>query len=233
MAPWPRAGRIATVARGQGGMPLALRLNDRLGPAGCTRAVPDVPGFKPWHDTAGALDAAAGGEQECRILIRGQQLRAMRLGVLDRGASFCMAGQTGRIFSSLPSAAAGCRSGRTWRELALARPAPELVFAVPSGSACLWAVWSAFRSAAMPVAVCFAQRAFVVAAAAGMTCIWRGLTLELSGRRRYGALAARCKNSHCDARPGRHAVGSPLERPVRPRWVHTGGARCAWIQTLA
>jgi hypothetical protein len=139
MAPWPRAARITTAARGQGGMPLALRLNDRLGPAGRTRAVPDVPGFQPWPDTAAILVAAAGGEQGYRILIRGQQLRAMRLDVLDRRTSFGMAGQTGGIFSSLPSATAGCRSGSTWRELALAKPAPELVFAGPSGSACLWA----------------------------------------------------------------------------------------------
>ena len=44
----------------------------------------------------------------------------------------------------------------------------------------------------------------------------RGLTFELSGRRRYDAQAARCKNDHCGARPGWHAVGSPLERGVRP-----------------
>ncbi len=46
---------------------------------------------------------------------------------------------------------------------------------------------------------------------------------ELTGRRRDGALAARQMMNHTAKRPGRHAVGGPVERRVRPQSVRRGG----------
>jgi hypothetical protein len=55
----------------------------------------------------------------------------------------------------------------------------------------------------------------------------RGLTFELSGSQRHGALAARRMIACAGAsRPGRHAVGAPLERGVRP---HRVGASTAIV----
>ena len=44
-----------------------------------------------------------------------------------------------------------------------------------------------------------------------------GLTFELSGERRRGALAARLMIDSTASRPGCHAGASPLERRVRPQ----------------
>jgi hypothetical protein len=43
-----------------------------------------------------------------------------------------------------------------------------------------------------------------------------GLTFELSGRQRHSAWPARRMMYHCASRAKRYAVGSPLERLVRP-----------------
>ena len=51
--------------------------------------------------------------------------------------------------------------------------------------------------------------------------VW-GLTFELSGGQRHGALAARCNMYLSTSRPGCHAVGRPLERRVRQRRVAHG-----------
>lgn len=45
------------------------------------------------------------------------------------------------------------------------------------------------------------------------------LNVELTGRQRRGALAARQMMNQTAARPGRHAVGSPVERRVRPQFA--------------
>ena len=47
--------------------------------------------------------------------------------------------------------------------------------------------------------------------------------VELTGRRRRGALAARRKMKQGAARPGCHAVGAPVERHVRPRLLLNQG----------
>ncbi len=55
-----------------------------------------------------------------------------------------------------------------------------------------------------------------------------GLTFELTWRRRYDARPALQIMQACTvARALRHAVGSQVERGVRPHWVYAYcGARC-------
>ncbi len=48
------------------------------------------------------------------------------------------------------------------------------------------------------------------------TAALRCLTFEVSGSRRRGARPARCRINHRGARAWRLAVGSPLDRGVRP-----------------